>query len=115
VGSIGSGNPYVYANNVPTTATDPSGRDVASCVFTLITGAIATILGVGSAIFQGVAVVGAETSLEALVTEGASDLAVQGAELAVVGATGLFWFLLVGAVVAALSLLVGSIIFCRSQ
>jgi RHS repeat-associated protein len=28
VGKIGSGNPYVYAGNVPTMQVDPSGRDV---------------------------------------------------------------------------------------
>jgi hypothetical protein len=42
VGKIGSANPYVYADNVPTMQVDPSGR--ATCIGQL-TGGIPILLG----------------------------------------------------------------------
>ena len=48
VGKIGSGNPYVYAGNVPTMQVDPSGRDCPTAIWEGIAAVAdnATITGV---------------------------------------------------------------------
>ncbi len=68
VGKIGSGNPYVYADNVPTMLTDPSGRDTNpigvfeecfhSAIATFIEDA-GYIIGAFATFAAGVAIIGA--------------------------------------------------------
>ena len=54
VGKIGSGNPYVYAGNVPNMATDPSGRNITpDGAAAVIFGLIAAACGVGALIATG--------------------------------------------------------------
>jgi len=58
VGKIGSGNPYVYADNVPNVATDPSGR--LSCIDTIVLAAVAVY---GAADFGEAVAIAASTAV----------------------------------------------------
>jgi len=62
VGKIGSGNPYVYVNNVPNMATDPSGRDVWDCIlaWVIVVGLGATLVSlIGALLFADPPLTGA--------------------------------------------------------
>lgn len=117
MGDLNAANRYVYADDNPVNATDPSGKAVTlSCLFNFVGGVIGTIGGIGGTVLAFVVSSQAySAAYEAAIAQGATEAAATAAaESAAIVPFGIGVFAGLIAV-GAIFVLIGAILSCNGQ